>query len=659
MVKKEISINAWLDALKKEWRFILLRHWHIRMNAMPKKIAVLVIAAFFLLAGGANAVVAVHEGESIQKVIDAATPGETIEVYSGTYEESIDINRPLNLKGIDSGSGMPFVDADDGPAIVLSADGITLEGFSARSSSGWGTDAGVLVISKNNVIRNNAASGNGNCGMVFLESHNNTIIGNTVEGNHNEGLSLRNSSYNLLEGNTASDNRYGIKLQGSKENIIRGNSVAGNRFDGIYLEGSAKNIVEHNYAEDNWGGISLDNSRDNIIRKNDILGNEKGISLAYRNSSGDVKSEGKGVYISYNSQSSESRGYANNTIYQNNLSNRENAYDDGLNRWDNGRVGNNYNDFDEPSEGCDGGKICDKEYRISGGSSVDRFPLAASTSPRASESFGSGPGGEQLLPAKHSFLPGSEMEVKFTTPKGIEAWAGMASGNEIWGDQHLGQNTSGNLVFTAPDEEGSYRLRMYDKNGTEILSFPFNVTVPRITASPSPASTCEKIYVSFSGAPGLEEDWIGMYRPGGTDAISRQQLSGRQTGTLAFSTTEAGTYEFRMFESGGSQPLVTSGTVEVETRLGVKVIAEPSRVSPGGTITVTFWGAPASGSGVLGMYGIMRPDKFHIEKRRTGSKSCGSMTFRAPSQPGQYDFRMFADDINRPILGYSNVVTVA
>ncbi len=604
--------------------------------------------------------VAVHEGDSIQAAINAATSGDTIEVYSGTYQESIDVNKPLTLRGIDSGSGMPFVDTDDGPAIVLSADGITLEGFLARSSSSWGTDAGVLVISKNNVIRNNAASGNGNAGMVFLESHNNTIIGNTVEGNRNEGLSLKNSSYNLLEDNTANDNRYGIKLQGSQENTIRGNIATGNRFDGIYLEGSAKNIVEYNYAGDNWGGISLDNSRDNIIRRNDILDNEEGIDLAYRNSSGDVKSEGKGVYISYNSQSSESRGYANNTLYQNNLSNRENAYDDGLNRWDNGRVGNNYSDFNDPAEGCEGRKICDEEYRISGGSSVDRFPLAASTSPRASGgSSGSGPGGSELLPTKYSFLPGSEMGVKFTAPVNFEAWASLAKGNETWGDQHLGQNTSGNLKFTAPDEEGSYRLRMYDKNGTEILSFPFNVTVPRITASPSPASTCEKIYVSFSGAPGLEKDWIGMYRPGGADAISWQQLSGRQTGTLAFSTTEAGAYEFRMFESEGSQPLVTSGVVQVEVRLGIKVIAEPSHVAPGGTITVTFWGAPASGSGVLGMYGIMRPDKFHVEKRRIGSKSCGSMTFRAPSQPGQYDFRMFGDDINRPILGYSNVVTVS
>ncbi len=88
------------------------------------------------------------------------------------------------------------------------------------------------------------------------------------------------------------------------------------------------------------------------------------------------------------------------------------------------------------------------------------------------------------------------------------------------------------------------------------------------------------------------------------------------------------------------------------------MIAEPSTVAPGGTITVTYWGAPSSGSGALGLYGIMRPDKFHIEKRHLGKNSCGTLTFRAPSKSGQYDFRLFADDVNRPILAYSNAVTV-
>lgn len=637
------------------------------MSAMPKELAMLIVAAlfvsvFFLLVGGANAVMTVHEGESIQAAIDAATPGDIVEVYSGTYRESIDIKKSLTLRGIDSGSGLPFVDTDDGSAIVLSADGITLEGFLARSSSGWGGDAGILVISKNNIIRNNAAGGSGNVGIAFLESQNNTVTGNTVEGNHNEGISLKNSSYNLLEGNTANENRYGIKLDSSETNVIRGNTVIGNRFDGLYLEASAKNTLEGNYIEDNWGGISLDNSRDNIIRRNDILANEKGIHLAYHNSSDNLKSEGKGVYISYNSQSSDSRGYTNNTIYRNNLSNKENAYDDGLNRWDNGKEGNNYSDFDEPYEGCEGRKTCDSEHRISGGSSIDRFPLVSIATPRKSTKS-SGPGGSQLRLTKQSFRPGDELWMNFTAPTGFEAWVGLAKGNENESDaqdnQYLGQNTSGRLAFTAPIEEGTYQMRMYDGNGTVLLSASFNVTVPRVTASPSEVRTCEKIYVSFSGAPGLDKDWIGMYTPDGSDAVSWQQLTGRQMGTLAFSSTDAGSYEFRMFESGGSQPLAKSSVVEVKAGSGVKVIAEPAQVAPGGTITVTFWGAPKSGTGVLGMYGMTRPDKFHIEKRPIGSKSCGSMTFHAPSKPGQYDFRMFENDVYRPIMAYSNVVTVA
>lgn len=648
------------------------------MSAMPKKLAALLVAAltlftsaFFLGVEKGSAIETVHEGESIQAAIDAATPGDIVEVYSGTYQESIEIKKPLILRGIDSGSGLPNVEADEGSAIVLSADGITLEGFMASSSSSWGGDAGILVVSKNNIIRNNAASGSGNAGMAFLESQNNTVTGNTVEGNHNEGISLKDSNFNLLEGNTAKDNRYGIKLESSGTNVIRGNTVRENRFEGIYLENCAKNILEGNYIEDNWGGISLDNSRDNIIRRNDVRGNEKGIQLAYHNHSDSLKSEGKGVNISYNSQSTQSSGHTNNTIYRNNLSNKENAHDDGLNRWNVGKDGNSYSDFDEPSEGCvsDGGKTCNSEYRISGGSSVDKYPLAMVATPRKS-ARPTGRDGSQLWLAKQSFLPGDEMLANFTAPAGLEAWAGIAKGNETgivnsFGSEnktpesrHLGQNTSGSLVFTAPNEEGSYQVYMYEGNGTVLLSVPFNVTVPRITASPSEVKTCEKIFVSFSGAPGLEKDWIGMYKQGGADPVSQQQLSGRQMGTLAFSVTDAGTYEFRMFESEGSQPLATSSAVEVKMGAGVKLIAEPSRVAPGGTITVTFWGAPSSGTGVLGMYGITRPDKFHIVKRPLGRSSCGSMTFKAPSQPGQYDFRMFQNDVYRPIMAVSNAVTV-
>jgi nitrous oxidase accessory protein len=112
-----------------------------------------------------------------------------------------------------------------------------------------------------------------------------------------------------------------------------------------------------------------------------------------------------------------------------------------------------------------------------------------------------------------------------------------------------------------------------------------------------------------------------------------------------------------MFETGSSEPVCSSQTVTVEPKSGIKVIAEPSQVSPGGTVTVTYWGAPASGTGVIGMYAITRPDKFWISMQPIAG-GCGRITFRAPGQPGNYDFRMFEDNVYRKILGQSNGVTV-
>jgi len=628
------------------------------MRAVPRKL--LIIASLLLLAGLAQAKVSVHEGESIQRAMDAADPGETIEVYSGTYLESLVVRKSLILLGIDSGSGMPAVVSDRGSAITILADNVTLKGFRTKSTSGWSEDAGIVVAADGNLLQGNAAEGCSNSGIILSTSHGNVLRDNSAVQNRNEGIALRNASSNLLENNRADQNRYGLKMVDSSENTIINNAFSDNRFEGMYLQGCNANVLEKNYALGNSGGIFLESSRDNIIIGNDLIDNEKGISISNRNASESLISGKKGVSISYSGMPSDDpRHSSNNTIFLNNLSNLENAYDDGLNHWDSGSIGNNYSNFNDPEEGCTGGRICSAEYSISGGSSRDRFPLSRVTAPKAPAEKASGAEGTSLTLERSYFLPGREIRANFTAPSDSEAWAALSDGNRTWDEQYLGRNNSGLLAFTAPENEGSYRLTMYDGTGKEIVSLPFNVTVPRISASPKSVRTCEKIIVSYSGAPGLEKDWIGMFSSGSSEPLSRQYLKKSASGDLAFSTQESGTYHFALFEAGVSTSLCTSNSVEAVAKNGVKVIAEPSRVSPGGSITVTFWGAPASGTGVLGMYGMTRPDKFHIEKRPIGSRSCGTMTFRAPSKPGQYDFRMFENDIYRPLMAQSNVVTVA
>ncbi|MEL6048628.1 right-handed parallel beta-helix repeat-containing protein [Methanothrix soehngenii] len=611
--------------------------------------------AFILFTGPANGDITVHSGDRIQKAIDSAAPGEIILVSSGSYNESLVVDKSLVLRGIDTGGGQPQVQSDEGPAIILLAKGVTIEGFAIKSQSSRRESAGILIQSNDNLIIDNLVHGCGNAGVVLSHAINNTILSNLIEGNGNEGMYLKNSSRNRLEGNRIRDNRYGLRLEDSHTNEIVGNLLQNNQFEAMYLQASHSNLIEGNLAEDNEVGLVMEKSRSNLVARNDIQGNEKGISLTSQESSIAVST--KGVFISYNATPSGAITPSNNTIYLNNLSNEANAYDDGLNRWDDGLIGNNYSDFNDPEEGCRGRTICATSYSIPGGPSIDEHPQA---SPIREPGLVSGMGGAFMQLSGTSFLPGGEMRLNYTTPAGIDAWLGLQSialdEENLAQDLYLGENISGDILLTAPYMEGSFKLVMHDSNATAVISLPFNVSFPQISASPSSVLTCEKITVSFQGERGGEKDWIGMYRSESSNALSSQSLARRESGAVTFTAEEAGSYVFKLFATGESIPLASSNAVEVKADSGHKMVAEPSQVAAGGTVTVTYWGAaPAS---VIGMYGLTSPDKFDSGKRSTGGKSCGSMVWQLPSKPGQYDFRLFGDDVNRPILAYSNVVTV-
>ena len=526
------------------------------MPGQPLKILHTVLV-FILLANCANAVVVVMPGERIQAAIDAAQSGEIIEVSSGTYRESLVIDEQLILKGISSGKDMPRVESENGPAITIKANGVVVEGLWAKSASGWTGDAGILVLSNDNIIRNNMASGCGNAGIIILKCSNNTVSGNVVQGNGNEGLLLENSSRNLLERNEVSDNRYGCKLVGSRENQIIGNTFLQNRNDAINLQESHANLIEGNNASGSDSALAIDSSRDNIVQRNNFAANEKGIYLSYLGTGKDMQSKGKGVVISYNSMPSAETVTTNNSIYLNNLSNKKNARDDSLNNWDNGKVGNNYSDFNDPAEGCKGIKICDQEMSVSGGPSMDRYPQA---SPVPVPGRITAPGGAALQLSAKSYLPASRMDLNFSAPVGQEVWVrqivpAASGGNDSQEDLYLGQNISGDAWLTAPQEVGSYQLEMLNRNGTKVLSVPFSVAIPSISATPATVYTCEKIIVTFLGAFGQKDDWIGLYRDGSSDAASRQTLGSRDSGNVTFSASDAGSYLFKMFAGGVNLPL--------------------------------------------------------------------------------------------------------
>jgi parallel beta-helix repeat protein len=158
-----------------------------------------IVFFFFVLLGAAKGVtIIVNPGDSIQAAIYAARAGDTIQVNSGTFYEHLNVNKRLTLMGLH----MPLLDATaSGSAIVLSADGIFLKGFKTINSGRWPSDgaedAGIKVISNNNIIEDNNASNNSN-GILIIGCSNNTITKNTASGNLGFGIKLTDCQGNTI-----------------------------------------------------------------------------------------------------------------------------------------------------------------------------------------------------------------------------------------------------------------------------------------------------------------------------------------------------------------------------------------------------------------------------------------------------------------------------
>jgi len=95
--------------------------------------------------------------QTIQKAIDHASWGDIIEVHSGDYLENIRVTKAVTLMGVDTGNGLPVVNAlGSGSVITLLANRTVLKGFNLTGSGGCGCgNAGIAVKSSNNIISEN------------------------------------------------------------------------------------------------------------------------------------------------------------------------------------------------------------------------------------------------------------------------------------------------------------------------------------------------------------------------------------------------------------------------------------------------------------------------------------------------------------------------
>jgi len=265
----------------------------------------------------------VSAGDSIQAAIDTATPGDTIHVQAGTFNESLIITKSLTLLGGYDASfttripRSTYIGTVPGRVINIHGAGIevTIDGFEIANgtiagSHGGGIyvvvkDEGVVTINDNFIHDNRAEDGGGI--YADMDNHsdlsitNNDVMTNTTNDDC-AGIyaNVYLSGTLVITGNNINYNASGddvagfyadVKSSGQfqiEDNVVMSNTAATlvtNDYGGLYFRAEYqshgtfnRNQVIGNIAGDDYGGarVDIDQNSSAAFYDNEFRGNTAG-----------------------------------------------------------------------------------------------------------------------------------------------------------------------------------------------------------------------------------------------------------------------------------------------------------------------------------------------------------------------------------------------
>ncbi len=264
--------------------------------------------------------------ETVQAAIEQAPANTTVHVPAGTYEEELEIDRPITL----AGDGNVTLRGDgNGSVMTVTADrvavqGVHIEGVGNTTSSNghspvetdedawdtWfteyyaSTDVGIGAYDVSELLIRDVTIDTQAGGIIAYESHNATVQNVTVTGpgptdgvagvllfqspgvvedstvdNVRDGIYLFRSPTAVVRSNVATSNLLGIHLMHTDDVLIADNDVHDQHNTGLYvMTGPERNAIVGNEIRDT--GVGLDaGGTDTYVAENLIEGTTTGIRL--------------------------------------------------------------------------------------------------------------------------------------------------------------------------------------------------------------------------------------------------------------------------------------------------------------------------------------------------------------------------------------------
>jgi nitrous oxidase accessory protein NosD len=212
---------------------------------LPVKLVAAAPTTYYVGSGSGNF------STSIQPAINAASSGDKIFVYNGTYNEILNIGKSLNITGQDWRG--TIVDAgNSGYAVQMWAAGIRLYNLKITRA--------------------------GNDGIVIFNNADNCRVDRClITGSASWGVDIQSNSDNcVINGNIVEGNTYGVIVMGAIVNNVICNNRINNSITGVYVfNGGKYNTVNSNVITNMTGnGIDIRSSSIyNVIHGNILASN--------------------------------------------------------------------------------------------------------------------------------------------------------------------------------------------------------------------------------------------------------------------------------------------------------------------------------------------------------------------------------------------------
>lgn len=214
-----------------------------------------------------------HRGDfpTISEAIKAASPGDLILVRPGLYEESLIVDKPLEIIG-DGPRADIEIRAHDASALVFKASIGRVSNLTLRRTGGTGRSHGVTIFQGRLELEKCDISSDSLACVAIRDGADPRLRGNKIHGGRQSGVFIFNNGLGTLEDNEIFGNQFsGVEIKTGSDPTLRRNQIYDNKVNGVYAYEGGLGKLEDNAITGNGGvGVRIDEGSSTVLRHNSI-----------------------------------------------------------------------------------------------------------------------------------------------------------------------------------------------------------------------------------------------------------------------------------------------------------------------------------------------------------------------------------------------------